>query len=179
MAMLALLDAAEFGAVKVRPAWDRLSTPAKREIIKLLFDDIRIGKTLHTLSRWSTAEDRLTAATARIKVTWRKPGRLPRGPPAGEVGQSPRPRPTPPPDQHGTAGLSWDCRIGPATPLRLGCGRWPAPVGRLAAAVVRRLGRAEHVGQPHPSLDRQGACSTVASGAAWCPGRAPPRTIAS
>jgi hypothetical protein len=48
--------------------------PAKREILKLLFDDIRIGKTTHTLSRWSTAKDRLTAATARIKVSWRKPG---------------------------------------------------------------------------------------------------------
>jgi hypothetical protein len=74
MAMLALLSAAEFGAEKVRPEWDRLPVPAKREIIKLLFDDIRIGKTAHTLSRWSTAKDRLTAATARIKISWRKPG---------------------------------------------------------------------------------------------------------
>jgi DNA invertase Pin-like site-specific DNA recombinase len=74
MAMLALLDAAEFGAQQVRPEWDRLPTPAKREIVKLLFADIRIGKTVHALTRWSTAADRMTAAAARIKVTWRKPG---------------------------------------------------------------------------------------------------------
>jgi DNA invertase Pin-like site-specific DNA recombinase len=74
MALLELLDAAEFGQEHVRPAWDRLPTPAKREIVKLLFAEIRIAKTAHTLSRHSTAKDRLTAATARTKVTWRKPG---------------------------------------------------------------------------------------------------------
>jgi hypothetical protein len=77
MAMLALLDAARFGAEKVRPEWDRLSVPAKREILRLLFTDIRIVKSDHVLSRYSTERDRLAAATARTKVTWRKPGQPP------------------------------------------------------------------------------------------------------
>jgi hypothetical protein len=77
MAMLALLDAARFGAEKVRPEWDRLAVPAKREILRLLFTDIRIVKSGHVLSRYSTARDRLAAATARTKVSWRKPGQPP------------------------------------------------------------------------------------------------------
>lgn len=74
MAMLALLDAAEFGEQKVRPEWDQLAVPAKREILKLLFADIKIGAPVQRLSRWSTPGERLAAATARISVEWRKRG---------------------------------------------------------------------------------------------------------
>lgn len=74
MALLALLSAAEFGAAKVRPEWDGLPVAARREILRLLFDEIRIGKPVHTLTRWSTVTERLAAATARMKVKWRQPG---------------------------------------------------------------------------------------------------------
>src|SRR5262249_11578488 len=73
-AMLDLLSAAEFGVARVRPVWDGLPIPAQREILRLLFDDIRVGKPVHTLTRWSTDRDRLAAATARMSATWRKPG---------------------------------------------------------------------------------------------------------
>jgi site-specific DNA recombinase len=73
MAMLALLDAATFGAAKVRPEWEGLSVAAQREVLRLLFDDIQVGKPVLTLTRWSTDEDRLAAATQRIHVTWRRP----------------------------------------------------------------------------------------------------------
>jgi site-specific DNA recombinase len=74
MALLALLSAAEFGAAKVRPEWDNLPVAAKREVLRLLFTDIRVDKPVHTLTRWSTDADRLAAATARMSVKWRKPG---------------------------------------------------------------------------------------------------------
>jgi hypothetical protein len=73
-AMLDLLSAAEFGAVKVRPVWDGLPVAAQREVLRLLFNDIHIGKPVHILSRWSTDTDRLAAATARMSVRWRRPG---------------------------------------------------------------------------------------------------------
>jgi site-specific DNA recombinase len=73
-ALLALLSAAEFGAAKVRPEWDGLPVAAQREVLRLLFDEIRVGKPVHTLTRWSTDTERLAAATARMRVTWRRPG---------------------------------------------------------------------------------------------------------
>jgi hypothetical protein len=73
MAMLKLIDAARLGAAAVRPAWDELPTPARREVLRLVFDRIVIGKPVHTLSRWSTDADRLTAAEARIHLDWRQP----------------------------------------------------------------------------------------------------------
>jgi DNA invertase Pin-like site-specific DNA recombinase len=73
MALLALLDAAPFGAAKVRPEWDGFPVAARREILRLLFADIRVGKPARTLTRWSSDADRLAAATARMQVTWRTP----------------------------------------------------------------------------------------------------------
>jgi site-specific DNA recombinase len=73
-AMLDLLSAAEFGAAKVRPVWDGLPVPAQREILRLLFDEITVGKPERRLTRWSTETDRLAAATARMSVKWRRPG---------------------------------------------------------------------------------------------------------
>jgi hypothetical protein len=52
---MALPSPAEFGAVKVRAEWDALPVPAMREILRRLFDTIRIGKPVHTLTRWSSA----------------------------------------------------------------------------------------------------------------------------
>src|SRR6266568_8909232 len=57
-----------------RPEWDGLPVAAQREVLRLLFDDIRVGKPVHTLTRWSTDTQRLAAATARMRVTWRRPG---------------------------------------------------------------------------------------------------------
>jgi hypothetical protein len=74
MALLALLSAAEFGATKVRPEWDGLPVAAQREVLRLLFTDLRMDKPVHTLTRWSTDKDRLAAAAARMSVVWRKPG---------------------------------------------------------------------------------------------------------
>src|SRR6266545_2444001 len=92
MALLALLSAAEFGAAKVRPEWDGLPVAAQREVLRLLFDEIRVGKPVHTLTRWSTDTDRLAAATARMGVDWRRPGtpvaaaRQSNGKPGGKSG---------------------------------------------------------------------------------------------
>jgi hypothetical protein len=77
MALLALLDAAEFGAEKVRPVWDGLPVPAQREILRLLFNKITVGKPTVVLNRFSTPEARMAAATSRISVKWRKPGTPP------------------------------------------------------------------------------------------------------
>lgn len=74
MALLALLSAAEFGAEKVRPAWEGLPVPAQREILRLLFDEILVGKPTVALTRWSTPVERVASAISRISVTWRKPG---------------------------------------------------------------------------------------------------------
>jgi hypothetical protein len=59
----------------VRPAWDNLPTPAQREILKLLFDDIRFGSPVVRLTRWSTPTDRLEAAHQRTTITPRRPGK--------------------------------------------------------------------------------------------------------
>ncbi len=91
-AMLDLLSAAEFGAVKVRPVWDGLPVAAQREVLRLLFDDIRVDKPVLVLTRWSTDTDRLAAATARMGVDWRRPGtpvaaaRQSNGKPGGKSG---------------------------------------------------------------------------------------------
>jgi DNA invertase Pin-like site-specific DNA recombinase len=71
-AMLALLSAAQFGAAKVRPVWDGLPVAGQREVLGLLFADIRVGKPVLTLTRWSSDTDRLAAATERMDITWRR-----------------------------------------------------------------------------------------------------------
>jgi hypothetical protein len=67
-AMLDLMDAGRFGEEQARPVWDALPTPAKREILKLVFADIRLAKPVTRLTRWSTAQDRLAVAHQRMSV---------------------------------------------------------------------------------------------------------------
>jgi hypothetical protein len=72
-AMLDLMDAGRFGEEKARPVWDALPIPARREILKLVFADIRLDKPTKRLTRWSTPEERLAVAHQRISVQFRTP----------------------------------------------------------------------------------------------------------
>lgn len=71
--MAELLDAATFGQQKVRPVWDSLPVPAKREVVGALFAEIRVTKPAKRLSRWATDEQRLDAAAQRVVIEWRRP----------------------------------------------------------------------------------------------------------
>jgi hypothetical protein len=87
MAMLELLSAAEFGAAKVRPAWDAPADSVEAGDPQAAVRQHHGRQDVHPLTRWSTPADRLAAAAARIEVTWRKP-RNPaeEGPPPGGQG---------------------------------------------------------------------------------------------
>jgi DNA invertase Pin-like site-specific DNA recombinase len=74
LALMKLLEAGRFGQTAVRPVWDGLSVPARRDVLKLIFRHITIGKPVHRIGRWSTDEDRLQAAAARVSTEWRTPG---------------------------------------------------------------------------------------------------------
>jgi DNA invertase Pin-like site-specific DNA recombinase len=71
LALLELMDAAEFGEAHVRPVWDRLSLPAKRNVITTLCESIVLGPRTGAPTRWSTEDERLTDAAARIQIVWR------------------------------------------------------------------------------------------------------------
>jgi DNA invertase Pin-like site-specific DNA recombinase len=76
-AMLDLMDAGRFGEEMARPVWDALPVPARREVLKLIFADIHLGKPVTRLTRWSTPEQRLTVAHQRISVQFRTPAEPP------------------------------------------------------------------------------------------------------
>jgi site-specific DNA recombinase len=65
-ALLDLLSAAETGEQLVRPVWDGLAVAARREVLKVIFGEIRVGKLTRRLTRVSTREDRYVAAAERI-----------------------------------------------------------------------------------------------------------------
>ena len=73
VALLAMLDAAEMGAEHVRPAWDALPLPGKRELLRALWRTIAVGPAEADrrlrLTRWSTPQERLAATDARVTVT--------------------------------------------------------------------------------------------------------------
>ena len=80
MPLLDLLKAAEAGERHVRPAWDSLAVPARREVLRVVLGDIRIGKLTHRLTRVSTPEERYAAAADRIifgKADGTRPGAAP------------------------------------------------------------------------------------------------------
>lgn len=54
-----------------RSTWDGLPVAGRREVLQVLFQEVRIGSATRTLGRWSTDEDRLQAAADRVSVTWR------------------------------------------------------------------------------------------------------------
>lgn len=71
LAVLQLLDAAEFGEAKVRPVWDALPLPAQRGVVETLFESIVLGPLVGRVNRWTSEEDRLDEAARRITITWR------------------------------------------------------------------------------------------------------------
>lgn len=71
LAVLQLLDAAEFGEEHVRPVWDGLPLPAQRGVIETLFESIVLGPPVGKISRWTDDDDRLDEAARRITITWR------------------------------------------------------------------------------------------------------------
>jgi site-specific DNA recombinase len=73
LAMLELLDAADFGHDRVRPCWDRMALPAKREIIAGIFSNLILGQANKRVSRWTTADERMNITAQRIQSTWRAP----------------------------------------------------------------------------------------------------------
>ena len=83
-AMLAMLDAAAVGAEHVLPAWKALPLPGKREVLRLVWETITVGKSDRRLSRWSTQEQRDHAIEARVTAV-------------------PRTTPTPSPRRHADA----------------------------------------------------------------------------
>ena len=75
LAALQLLDAAAIGKDRVRPAWEAIPLPAKREIIAGLFTTLTLGKTTRRITRWTTDDDRLAIISDRVKIEWRTPTR--------------------------------------------------------------------------------------------------------
>lgn len=65
-ALLELLSAAEAGEQYVRPKWDSLSVPARREVIKIALGEVGVGKLTRRLTRVSTPEERYAATAERI-----------------------------------------------------------------------------------------------------------------
>lgn len=55
----------------VRKVWDGLPLAGRREVVLMLFTEIRVGSIDKPLTRWSTDEDRLAAAADRVTIEWR------------------------------------------------------------------------------------------------------------
>jgi DNA invertase Pin-like site-specific DNA recombinase len=70
---LELMDTATLGHDLVRPAWDNLPLPTRREVISGLFDELVLGKSDRRVTRHTTAEQRLEIAARRIHSRWREP----------------------------------------------------------------------------------------------------------
>lgn len=75
VAALELMDAAKFGAERVRTTWDGFPLPARREIIAGLFDRLTLGPATVRLTRWSSPAERLEVVADRIAHQWRPPAR--------------------------------------------------------------------------------------------------------
>jgi site-specific DNA recombinase len=71
LAALELLDAAEFGKERVRTVFDSFPLSAKREVIAGMFTRLTLGPATVRLTRWSSAEERLTVVAGRIDHEWR------------------------------------------------------------------------------------------------------------
>jgi len=73
LAALELIEAAKFGAERVRTTWDGFPLPAQRDIIAGLFDRLTLGPATVRLTRWSSPAERLEVVADRISHEWRKP----------------------------------------------------------------------------------------------------------
>ncbi|MFF0268654.1 recombinase family protein [Kribbella sp. NPDC004536] len=54
-----------------RTAWEQLPVTGQREVVQILFEEIRIGPSTTNLGRWSTDDDRLQATADRVTIVWR------------------------------------------------------------------------------------------------------------
>lgn len=54
-----------------RAVWESLPVAGRREVIQVLFREIRIGPSTIKVGRWSTDDDRLLAAADRVTPDWR------------------------------------------------------------------------------------------------------------
>ena len=70
MAARDMVDAAKGGPGAVRVTWESLPIAARREILKMLFVEIRIALSPGRIARSATDNERLDAAGARITVLW-------------------------------------------------------------------------------------------------------------
>lgn len=66
LALLKLIDAAEFGETHVRPAWDDLPLPAKREVISTVFRRLVLGPATERMTRWTSPEERTRIVMSRV-----------------------------------------------------------------------------------------------------------------
>lgn len=71
LAALELMEAAKFGAERVRTTWDAFPLPAQREIIARIFDRLTLGPATVRLTRWSSPAERLEVVANRISHEWR------------------------------------------------------------------------------------------------------------
>lgn len=73
LAALELIEAAKFGAERVRTAWDAFPLPARREVVAGLFDQLALGPATIRLTRWTPPAERLAVVSDRISHVWRRP----------------------------------------------------------------------------------------------------------
>ena len=73
LGVLQVLEAAQVAQERVRPAWDFVPLPAKREAVAYLFEELVLLPATERITRWTSAEDRLSIVAKRIRVEWRQP----------------------------------------------------------------------------------------------------------
>jgi site-specific DNA recombinase len=73
VAALELMEAAKFGAERVRTAFEAFPLPAQREVIAGLFDRLTLGPATVRLTRWTPPAERLAVVADRVSHDWRKP----------------------------------------------------------------------------------------------------------
>jgi hypothetical protein len=73
LGVLQLLDAAQMAKERVRPTWDGLALPVKREIIASIFGELILGPSSTRLTVWQQPDERLDIVSKRITHRWREP----------------------------------------------------------------------------------------------------------
>jgi DNA invertase Pin-like site-specific DNA recombinase len=72
LGVLELINAAQLSRDRVRPTWDGLALPVKREIIANIFSELALGPYTTRLNVWHTPEERLDIVSKRISHRWRR-----------------------------------------------------------------------------------------------------------